>query len=204
MNRLRALAPAVGIVAFVALWEAFVQLRHVRKFVLAAPSDIVRYLAKAPDDFVSASWVTAQHALVGFLASLVVAVIIAAPLAAWELLEHAVAAGAGAGAGRAVRRLHLVGRAVAGVGRSARTVHGRAGVPTGVRVRRSRRHAQRRPCEPRAVRVGRRLAMAGAVAPAAAIRDAVAVHHRSLQPRSRAGGVATSSRAPTSPTRASA
>lgn len=90
MNRLRALAPAAGIVVFVALWEAFVQLRHVRKFVLAAPSDIVRYLAKAPDDFLTASWVTAQHALVGFVASLVAAVIIAAPLAAWELLERAV------------------------------------------------------------------------------------------------------------------
>jgi NitT/TauT family transport system permease protein len=90
MNRLRALAPIIGIVTFIALWEAFVQLRDVQPFILAAPSDIIRYLGLAPDDFLSASWVTARHALVGFAAALVVAIVIAAPLAASSFLERAV------------------------------------------------------------------------------------------------------------------
>jgi NitT/TauT family transport system permease protein len=83
------LPPVVGVVTFLALWEAFVQLRDVRKFVLTAPSDIVRYLGKAPTDFLEASWVTAQHATIGFAISLVAAVALAAPLAAWGFLERA-------------------------------------------------------------------------------------------------------------------
>jgi NitT/TauT family transport system permease protein len=90
MNRLRTLAPVIGLIVFFGLWEAFVQLRDVRPFVLAAPSDIVRYLAKAPDDFARASWVTARHALVGFAIGLIAAVLIAAPLAAWSFLDRAV------------------------------------------------------------------------------------------------------------------
>lgn len=83
-------APVIGVVTFLALWELFVQARNVRKFVLTAPSDIVRYLGKAPGDFLEASWVTAQHATIGFIISLVVALAVAAPLAAWEFLERAV------------------------------------------------------------------------------------------------------------------
>jgi len=90
MSRLRAFAPLIGIVVFVGLWEAFVQIRDVRPFVLAAPSDIVRYLNRAPRDFLDASWITAHQALTGFVASLIVAVVIAAPLAASSFLERAV------------------------------------------------------------------------------------------------------------------
>ncbi|MGD9997059.1 MAG: ABC transporter permease [Ilumatobacteraceae bacterium] len=89
MNRLRIVAPIVGIVVFVAAWELFVQLRDVRPFVLTAPSDIIDYLRQAPGDFVEASWVTARQAFTGLAISLVVALVIAAPLAASSFLERA-------------------------------------------------------------------------------------------------------------------
>lgn len=86
----RAAAPVVGIVVFLAAWEALVRWRDVRPFVLTAPSAIVDYLARAPGDFVAASAVTARHALVGFLAALVVAVVLGALMAASQFLERAV------------------------------------------------------------------------------------------------------------------
>lgn len=90
MSRLRAVAPVLGIVSFLVVWEAFVRLRDVRPFILAAPSDIVSYLGKAPDDFASASWVTARHATTGFAIALLVSIVLGAALAASELLERAV------------------------------------------------------------------------------------------------------------------
>jgi NitT/TauT family transport system permease protein len=89
MNRVRFLAPVVGIVVFVGAWELFVQLRDVRPFILSAPSDIVDYLRQAPRDFLDASWVTARQAFTGFVISLVVAIVLAAPLAASDFLERA-------------------------------------------------------------------------------------------------------------------
>jgi len=90
MNRLRWLAPVIGIVIFLVLWETFVQVRNVRPFILSAPSDILRYLNRAPDDFFDAALVTARQAFLGFAASLVLAILIAAPLAAWGFLDRAV------------------------------------------------------------------------------------------------------------------
>ena len=89
MSRLRTLAPVIGLVVFFALWEAFVRVREVRPFVLAAPSDILRYINRAPQDFFDASLVTAQQALIGFVGALLVSIVIAAPLAAWNFLERA-------------------------------------------------------------------------------------------------------------------
>mgnify|MGYP000861093229 CR=1 FL=1 len=54
----RLVAPAIGIVVFLALWEGFVRWRDIRPFILTAPSDIVRYLNRAPRDFFDASIVT--------------------------------------------------------------------------------------------------------------------------------------------------
>jgi NitT/TauT family transport system permease protein len=85
----RAAAPVVGVVVFLAVWELFVQVRDVRPFVLRAPSDIVRYLGRFPDDFLRASGTTALHAVTGFLLALVVAIVAGALLAASPFLERA-------------------------------------------------------------------------------------------------------------------
>lgn len=88
-HRLRVVAPVVGIIVFLSVWEAFVQWRDVRPFVLAAPSDILRYFGRAPGDFVAASLITTRHALVGFLVALVVALVVGSALVASPFAERA-------------------------------------------------------------------------------------------------------------------
>lgn len=88
--RWHAIAPALGIVVFLGVWEGFVRWRDVRPFVLTAPSDIVGYLGRAPGDFASASVVTARHALVGFTIALVIALAVGAVMSASRFVERAV------------------------------------------------------------------------------------------------------------------
>lgn len=85
----RAVAPVVGIVVFLALWEALVQVNDVRPFVLRAPSQIVRYLGKFRGDFFDASVETAVHSLLGFAIALLLAIPVGALLAASPFLERA-------------------------------------------------------------------------------------------------------------------
>ncbi len=88
MNR-RLLAPIIGIASFLALWELVVRAGDVRPFVLRAPSRIVRYLADHFGDYSAAAWVTLQHAFVGTMLGLLVALLIGSAMAAWSFLEHA-------------------------------------------------------------------------------------------------------------------
>ena len=88
MNR-RLLAPIIGIACFLGLWEAIVRIGDVRPFVLRAPSRIVRYLAAHFSDYGGAAWVTIQHAYIGTLLGLLVALLIGSAMAAWKFLEHA-------------------------------------------------------------------------------------------------------------------
>lgn len=83
------IAPFVGTAAFLAAWEALVRLGDVRPFVLRAPSQILAYLGRAPADFLTASWTTAWHAVVGFLLAALLSVPIGAALAASPWLERA-------------------------------------------------------------------------------------------------------------------
>lgn len=85
----RLVAPLVGIAGFLALWEAVVRLGQVRPFVLRAPSRIVAYLADHFGDYASAAWVTAQHALLGTVLGLLVALIIGSAMAASRFAEQA-------------------------------------------------------------------------------------------------------------------
>jgi NitT/TauT family transport system permease protein len=93
MIRLRsialALAPAIGIVVFLVVWQLAVDLLDIRPFILRSPVDIVAYLGKAPGDFASASLTTALHAATGFLVAFVVAVALGALLASSPFLERA-------------------------------------------------------------------------------------------------------------------
>lgn len=85
----RLLAPFVGIIGFLALWEAIVRLGDVRPFVLRAPSRIVAYVTDHAGDYAGAAWVTAQHALIGTLLGLLVALMIGSGMAASRFADQA-------------------------------------------------------------------------------------------------------------------
>lgn len=85
----RALAPLVGIVLFLGAWEGFVRLFNIRKFILRAPSSAVNYLWNFRGDYLDAAWVTVQHAFLGLLFALAIAVVIGAVLASNRFLERA-------------------------------------------------------------------------------------------------------------------
>jgi NitT/TauT family transport system permease protein len=85
----RFVAPLVGIVVFLGLWEAIVRVSHVRAFILRSPSRIVTFLARHPGDYARAAWVTAQQAGIGAIIALVVSVVAGALLSASSFAEHA-------------------------------------------------------------------------------------------------------------------
>ncbi len=63
--------PAVFGVAFLALWELFVDVRDIKAFVLPRPSAIFAQLRENPDRILSQAWATGQNALVGLAVGLV-------------------------------------------------------------------------------------------------------------------------------------
>ncbi|MDO8363206.1 MAG: ABC transporter permease subunit [Actinomycetota bacterium] len=85
----RILAPIVGIVVFLAAWEGLVRAFKVRRYILRAPSSAVRYLWRFRSDFLDAAGTTAQHAAIGLLISLAVALLVGAVLASNRFLEMA-------------------------------------------------------------------------------------------------------------------
>jgi NitT/TauT family transport system permease protein len=82
-------APIIGIVTFLGLWELLVRLRNIRPFVLRSPIQITRFLADNVGDFAGAAGVTGMHAGLGLLAALALSVIVGAALAASPVLERA-------------------------------------------------------------------------------------------------------------------
>lgn len=86
----RAVAPLVGITVFLGLWEGFVRVFHVRKFVLRAPSAALGHLWRFRSDFARAGWVTVQHAALGLGLALAVSLVVGAALSSSRFLEHAV------------------------------------------------------------------------------------------------------------------
>jgi NitT/TauT family transport system permease protein len=85
----RALAPLVGILLFLGVWEAFVRVFNVRKFILRAPSSAVNYLWKFRGDYLEAAWVTVQHSVLGLLFALAIAIAIGALLVGNHFAERA-------------------------------------------------------------------------------------------------------------------
>jgi len=85
----RIVAPIVGVLVFLGLWELFVRVFDVRPFVLRAPSKALSYLWDFRSDYASAAWVTVQHAVVGLAIALVIGLLVGALLAASPFLEHA-------------------------------------------------------------------------------------------------------------------
>ncbi|MET0325993.1 MAG: ABC transporter permease subunit [Ilumatobacteraceae bacterium] len=82
-------AGLVGIAVFGLVWELFVRVFDVRPFILLPPSRILDELGERPRFYLEAAAVTARHAAVGLIISLVVAVLIGAVLASSRFVEQA-------------------------------------------------------------------------------------------------------------------
>jgi NitT/TauT family transport system permease protein len=87
--RRRFVAPLVGIVTFCLLWEAFVRLFDVRRFVLLPPSAIIAEFRAAPDFYWSNAMVTGRHMVIGLSISLLVSVAVGAVMASSRFIEEA-------------------------------------------------------------------------------------------------------------------
>jgi NitT/TauT family transport system permease protein len=85
----RVVAPIIGVLVFLGLWELFVRALDVRPFVLRAPSAALHYLWLFRSDYLSAAWVTVQHGIIGLAAALTIGLLVGAVLAASPFLEHA-------------------------------------------------------------------------------------------------------------------
>ena len=85
----RLVASVVGFFAFLGLWEAFVRVFGVRKFVLRPPSTALRHLWNFRDDFLSAAAITSYHAALGLLIGLLVSLVLGALLSANRFAEWA-------------------------------------------------------------------------------------------------------------------
>jgi len=85
----RVLAPIIGIVTFLALWEGLVRVFHVRKFILRAPSTALGYVWDFRGDYFAAAWVTVQHSLIGLFLALLAAIAVGSVLSTSRFLEHA-------------------------------------------------------------------------------------------------------------------
>lgn len=85
----RIAAPIIGIVTFGLLWEAFVRLFDVRRFVLLPPSTIVSEFADNPGFYLSNAAVTGEHMLIGLSISLVAAIVVGAVMASSRFIEEA-------------------------------------------------------------------------------------------------------------------
>ena len=89
MNRIRYLAPIVGLAVFFGAWEALVRAFDIRPFVLATPSRVIRYMGRFPDDYFRAALLTMRHATIGFAIAVVVALVLGAAMASSRFFEYA-------------------------------------------------------------------------------------------------------------------
>ena len=88
-HRAMALAGVLGVVTFGVLWELYVRLFDVERFILLAPSTILGELADRPRFYLDAAIVTAWHTVGGIAISLVVSVVVGAVLTSSRFLEQA-------------------------------------------------------------------------------------------------------------------
>jgi NitT/TauT family transport system permease protein len=85
----RVVAPIVGIVTFVLLWELAVEVFDIRRFVLLPPSAIVDTLTATPGFYWDNALVTVRHVVVGMSVSLLLAIVVGSFMAASRFVEEA-------------------------------------------------------------------------------------------------------------------
>jgi NitT/TauT family transport system permease protein len=82
-------APVIGIVGFLGLWQFLVWAFDVKRFVLPGPWSTVRHLANDPGFYASNARTTIWEAFLGFVVAFVIAMIAAAFMARSRFLERA-------------------------------------------------------------------------------------------------------------------
>jgi len=83
------LAGLLGIGIFLGVWEAYVRIFDVQRFILLPPSSIVGEILDLPRFYLEASLVTAWHAALGMVIALIVAILIGSALTAWRSVDQA-------------------------------------------------------------------------------------------------------------------
>jgi NitT/TauT family transport system permease protein len=81
---------ALGLGGVIAFWEACVYALSIKPFLLPAPSLVMRQLVRRWDVIIDAAMFTAQSMLIGFLASVVIGVLLALIVASSRKLEELV------------------------------------------------------------------------------------------------------------------
>ena len=82
--------PALGLMLFFGAWELLVEVFDVKAFVLPRPSRILATILEAPRFFAEQAWVTGREALMAIGLALVVAILVAVPMARWHRVERGV------------------------------------------------------------------------------------------------------------------
>lgn len=85
----RVVAPIVGIVTFIVLWELVVEIFDIRRFVLLPPSSIIDTLQQTPGFYWNNALVTTRHVVVGMSIALVLAIVVGSFMAASRFVEEA-------------------------------------------------------------------------------------------------------------------
>ena len=83
-------APLIGLVVFFGLWEGLLVLFRVRAFILPRPSRILSAIGSDPAFFAREAWMTGREAILGLAAALLLAFVLAVPMARWRSVERAV------------------------------------------------------------------------------------------------------------------
>ena len=86
----RAIAPAIGVVVFLAFWQVSTQLFDIQKFVLPRPADILSGIKDDPGFYIRNARVTLWEAFLGFAIAFVLAIIGATLMAHSRFIERAV------------------------------------------------------------------------------------------------------------------
>ena len=83
-------APIVGILVFLGLWELVIEVQDIQKFALSSPSDILRHINSDKSFYVDNARTTMWEAFVGFAIAFVLAMVGATAMAQWRFVERAV------------------------------------------------------------------------------------------------------------------
>ncbi|MCU1361770.1 MAG: putative transporter permease protein [Ilumatobacteraceae bacterium] len=89
-STLLAVAPVIGVVGALGVWQLWVKVRHIRRFILPAPWDVVDHIASDPSVYVHNGRTTLWEAFLGFAIAFVIAMIIATAMAHSRFIERAV------------------------------------------------------------------------------------------------------------------
>ncbi|MFQ5692407.1 MAG: ABC transporter permease [Nitrospinota bacterium] len=82
--------PGATLVALVVLWEVFVRVWDIQRFILPTPSEIWKEMTLLPVYLLKNTWVTLKETLLGFLLSVVVGVPLAVAIAMNRFLQNTI------------------------------------------------------------------------------------------------------------------